>query len=113
MTTEGFEGLDEIRKAAAEDIAAAGQALLVIREMIDYEELEKLMPAWKVKRFRQCLTAAATGAIKAMDCLMPQDSPTTQILLDTVIQRWETAPKTEKEEIVARLRKAFTQEAKP
>lgn len=106
------DNADDVRIAIAEDLATAGQALAELRQEVTDELLEKLAPPYKRNRFRRAVAEARAAILRAMDCLMPGESPTTEAVLDQLIERWRRAGPIERETIKKALRDEFTGKVK-
>lgn len=102
-----FTELNEFRGMLAEDLRSVGSALLSMREAANAEHMAGLMPKWKYERFARSISEAAASVLKAMDCLMPVESPSTESLIEQLKDRWEKSGNRDKEVIIAALRAAF------
>lgn len=99
-----YQDLDELRKAILEDLATAGETLLAVKQEDTVAQIALLMPKWRVATFRRCLAHAAANVLRAMDCLTWKESPTTEVVLDALIDRWQRAVEKEKVMILEKLR---------
>lgn len=122
-----FTDIEQLRIAALEDLASAGQLIFSVREMVKEAEYandfpEKpfqkivcgLCPGWRSDRLTSAISEAAAQVLRAMDCLSGKnDSPTTDALVEDLIDRWSKAGARDREAIVSKLREAFTKNGQP
>lgn len=107
-----FDNLYDLQNVIATDLADAGQSLLAIKELTRCQSLEALMPAWKWQRYNRALSDAASATLVALNCLIGNDTPTTDALLREIISRWQkTTNPADREKIVDVLRQAFAKKS--
>ena len=98
---------EDIRLMLAEDLATIGMALGEIRNGLTPEDIDNLLPRYKRDRFIKCLASARTEILRAMDMLLPKESPTTESIVADLIDRWGHLHEHERKKVIAQLREAF------
>ncbi|HZZ76908.1 MAG TPA: hypothetical protein VFE62_00225 [Gemmataceae bacterium] len=104
---EEYVEAERRRQALLDELTNSGAVVLTLKNEDEVGKLSGLLPAWQISRYRRGLAMAGTGILQAMDCLTWRESPSTDLLVDAIIERFECSGRAERRNIITRLRTAF------
>jgi hypothetical protein len=98
---------EELRLLLAERLSLIGKAIGEAGSWLPPEEIDRIIPRYKRELFRECLTTARTSILQALDTLMPRESPTTEALVESILERWKTLTEPDRKRTIEALRAGF------
>lgn len=101
---------EDLRLLLAERLAIIGKFIGTAEAWGPEEAFNRIVPKYKRDLFRICLVEARKSILEAMDIMMPKESPTTETIVNILLERYRTLTEPEKERVVGTLREAFRSE---